>query len=180
MKGSLLLLLPQLGRLATAAPGGAAAPSCRFATQYTREQVLSDPDRFAQDLLYWEGKFHQNDVGLNTANGMSYDGTLIDPTTGEATAKHSFSAASKEALQVMLYAQAIAGNEGAAQFLSPEDPNAAPDIAAGFLEKKLETYLEFNSTNPGFGGFIPWYVANATPIEPTFDWVNRMPALDNG
>jgi hypothetical protein len=72
------------------------APDCRFSPDYTQQQVLSDPDKFIWDVLYWEGKFHQNNVGYNTANGMSYDGTLLDTTTGLATAKHPFSAASKE------------------------------------------------------------------------------------
>ena len=47
-------------------------------------------------MLYWEGQFHQNNVSYNTGNGMSYDGTEIDWTTGERTQKHPFSAASKE------------------------------------------------------------------------------------
>lgn len=71
-------------------------PSCRFATQYTQQQVLSNPNRFINDMLYWEGQFHQNNVSYNTGNGMSYDGTEIDWTTGERTNKHPFSAASKE------------------------------------------------------------------------------------
>jgi hypothetical protein len=72
-------------------------PPCRFAPKYTNDQVLHNPDQFAQDFLYWEGKFHQNDVGYNTANALTYDGTLLDWTTGEKTDKHPFSAASKEA-----------------------------------------------------------------------------------
>lgn len=79
-----------------AAPGYTPNPKCRFAPQFTQNDILKDPGPFAWDLLYWEGKFHQNNVGYNTANGMSYDGTLVDPTTGLATAKHPFSAASKE------------------------------------------------------------------------------------
>lgn len=72
------------------------APSCRFATQYNQQQVLGNPDNFINDMLYWEGQFHQNNVSYNTGNGMSYDGTEIDWTTGERTTKHPFSAASKE------------------------------------------------------------------------------------
>lgn len=85
--------------LATALPG---APqrhgerACRFAQQYSQQQILKDPSNFIQDVLYWEGRFHQNDVSYNSENGMSYDGTNIDWTTGEKTVKHPFSAASKE------------------------------------------------------------------------------------
>jgi hypothetical protein len=83
--------------LASALPSGQAkAPSCRFASQYTQQQVLRDPSKFINDMLYWEGQFHQNNVSYNTANGMSYDGTNIDWVTGERTVKHPFSAASKE------------------------------------------------------------------------------------
>ena len=57
---------------------------------------MDGPRDFILDMLYWEGKFHQNNVSYNTFNGMSYDGTLLDETTGLATAKHPFSAASKE------------------------------------------------------------------------------------
>lgn len=71
-------------------------PSCRFATQYTQRQVLQNPDHFINDMLYWEGHFHQNNVSYNTVNGMSYDGTNIDWDTGVRTNKHPFSAASKE------------------------------------------------------------------------------------
>src|SRR3982074_202206 len=69
-------------------------PACRFASHYSQQDVLNDPGSFIQDLLYWEGKFHQNNISYNTGNGMSYDGTQIDWTTGAATQKHPFSAAS--------------------------------------------------------------------------------------
>jgi hypothetical protein len=91
--------LPLL-RGSTALPNSNPQPShppCRFSEQYTQAQILNNVDDFISDVLFWEGKFHQNNVSLNTFNGMSYDGTLIDPTTGLATAKHPFSAASKEA-----------------------------------------------------------------------------------
>jgi uncharacterized protein (DUF2147 family) len=71
-------------------------PPCRFGLQWTQEDVLTKTDDFIWDLLYWEGKFHQNEVAYNTANGMTYDGTQLDWKTGERTKKHPFSAASKE------------------------------------------------------------------------------------
>lgn len=111
---------------------------------------------------------------------MSYDGTLLDETTGLATTKHPFSAASKEALQIMLYTHALAGSTKAARFLSPDDPGKARDVAFGIMGLKLKTYLRFNESFPGFGGFLPWYTADEVEISPTYDWVNRVPALDNG
>ncbi|KAL1966392.1 hypothetical protein VTN77DRAFT_4534 [Rasamsonia byssochlamydoides] len=158
------------------------APSCRFALQYNQSDILDDPTDFIMDLLYWEGQFHQNSVGYNTLNGMSYDGTQIDLTTGLATFQHNFSAPSKESLQFMIYAHAINGSQQAAQFLSPSNPAAAPDIAASILETKLATYLKFNETYPGFGGFLPWYnnAKDVQDISPAWNWVNLVPALDNG
>lgn len=71
-------------------------PPCRFVERYPQAEVVHNPSKFIYDMLYWEGKFHQNDVSYNTVNGMSYDGTNLDYTTGGKTAKHPFSAASKE------------------------------------------------------------------------------------
>jgi hypothetical protein len=80
----------------------------------------------------------------------------------------------------MLYTHALVGSRDAAQFLSPNDPSQAPDIAFNIMKLKLKTYLRFNATNPGFGGFLPWYTGDSMDITPTWDWVNRVPALDNG
>jgi hypothetical protein len=63
--------------------------------------VLKDPSGFEWQLLFWEGKFHQNNVSYNTANGMTYDGTQLNWTTGARTAKHPFSAASKEVIAIL-------------------------------------------------------------------------------
>jgi hypothetical protein len=80
----------------------------------------------------------------------------------------------------MLYARAIDGSPEAARFLSPNKPKHAPKIAFSIMEKKLKAYLRFNETHPGFGGAIPWMTTSEQDITPTYDWVNRVPALDNG
>lgn len=80
----------------------------------------------------------------------------------------------------MLYAHAIAGSRRAARFLSPAAPAKAPAIAASIMQTKLKTYLRFNQTYPGFGGFLPWMTTNTQDVTPTWDWVNRVPGLDNG
>ncbi|KUJ15856.1 putative GPI anchored protein [Mollisia scopiformis] len=155
-------------------------PKCRFSPTYTQQDILNDPASFISDILYWEGQYHQNNVSYNAHNGMSYDGTLLNETTGFPTAKHPFSAASKELLQIMLYTHALAGSHSAAQFLSPDEPRKARSIAFEIMSLKLQTYLKFNETYPGFGGFLPWYTGDSIEITPTYDWVNRVPALDNG
>lgn len=80
----------------------------------------------------------------------------------------------------MVYAHAIAGDSNAARFVYPWATDDAPQWAAAILTAKLRTYLAFNETFPGFGGFLPWFLANETSIRPTSDFVNRVPALDNG
>ena len=85
------------------------SPSCRFALKYSQNDILKDSRSFVSDYLYWEGKFHQNNVAYNTENGVSYDGTQLDWNTGEATLKHNFSAASKE---VSLLIRVIACYDG--------------------------------------------------------------------
>lgn len=80
----------------------------------------------------------------------------------------------------MLYTHAIAGSADAARFLSPDNPAAAPGMAASIMDTKLQTYLRFNETNPGFGGFLPWFMSSNQDLTPTWDWVNRVPGLDNG
>jgi hypothetical protein len=53
-------------------------------------------------------------------------------------------------------------------------------IAYDIMALKLQTYLKFNTSYPGFGGYLPWYTGDQIDILPTWDWVNRVPALDNG
>uniref|UniRef100_A0A8H7K666 Endo-beta-1,2-glucanase SGL domain-containing protein n=1 Tax=Bionectria ochroleuca TaxID=29856 RepID=A0A8H7K666_BIOOC len=156
------------------------APPCRFALKWSQEQVLEHTDDFVSDLLYWEGKFHQNDIAYNAENGMSYDGSQIDWVTGENTKKHTFSAASKEALQIMLYSRAIDGSAEAARFISPENPKSASGKVISIMEKKLKTYQRFNETYPGFGGALPWIATSTADVSPQDGWTNRVPGLDNG
>jgi hypothetical protein len=80
----------------------------------------------------------------------------------------------------MVYAHAVAGDLRAAQFVYPESLGDAPLIAAGYLSLKLQTYLKFNETYPGYAGFIPRFIADGTSIEPISNWLNRLPAVDNG
>lgn len=89
-----LILSASATPLATSKPAN--PPNCRFAHDYTQASILRNPEPFGQDLLYWEGKFHADNVGYNGNNGMTFDGTLLDQVTGLPTKKNAFSAASKE------------------------------------------------------------------------------------
>lgn len=188
---TLLLLLPTLLATTTSSSAAAAPPAppqpkppCRFAPLHTQSSILADPQPLTAALLHWEARFAQPGIGYNAANGLTYDGTLLDPLTGLAPAsgagRHNFSAASKEALHVMVLARAVAGSADAARFVAPEKPSEAGKVAAELLRAKLESYLEFNATFPGFGGFLPWFNNSRETVEPTGDWVGRVPGLDNG
>jgi len=165
-------------------------PSCRFAEQWTPERIISSPQSFEDQLLYWEGKFHQHNVSYNAANGMTFDGTLLDRVTGTHRVEglHTFSAASKESLHFMMLAHVIEGKPGAVRWIlsgegekNVENVEKARRVALGVLQKKWESYSQFNATFPGFGGFLPWFAhTEFTPLTPTWDWNNRVPALDNG
>ncbi|RDB22231.1 hypothetical protein Hypma_010743 [Hypsizygus marmoreus] len=162
--------------------------TCRFAQQYTTTSILRNPDAFERDLLHWEGMFHQDNVSYNAFNGMTYDGTLLNPVTGihDERGIHTFSAASKESLHFMLLAHVVEGHPGAVRWIlandgGGSDTEKARKLAIGLLEQKWTTYQEFNATYPGFGGFLPWFAnSGMTPLAPTWDWNNRVPALDNG
>ena len=159
-------------------------PPCRFAPSFTKKEIVNNPEPFIQDVLYWEGHWTKPGAGFKGANGMTYDGTLLNITTGlqwkEASGRHNFSAASKESLHVMVLAQALAGDASAARVVSPNAPAQAQEVAYGIMKTKLATYLAFNETYPGFGGILPWYNNTNPTIEPTSDWVDRVPGLDNG
>jgi hypothetical protein len=94
--GTLLALLGAAIAAPAESHGDNSPPPCRFALQWSQDQILAKTDEFIWDMLYWEGKFHQDGIAYNQVNGMSYDGSQIDWVTGERTEKHTFSAASKE------------------------------------------------------------------------------------
>lgn len=47
--------------------------------------------------------------------------------------------------------------------------------------KKVDTLIAFDKKYPGYGGFLPWFALNDDgTVTPTWDWINRVPSLDNG
>lgn len=162
--------------------GASGHSQCRFAPLYTASDIQSNPWPFLDDVLYWEGQFHAPNISYNAENGMSYDGSYLEIDTGlrNASLPKPFSAASKEAMQIMLYAKVISGDWKAEKYINFQHPEKSKAAVAEIMEKKLETYLKFNETYPGFGGWLPWFLADEKEIKPTADWENRIPALDNG
>ncbi|EME85913.1 uncharacterized protein MYCFIDRAFT_210360 [Pseudocercospora fijiensis CIRAD86] len=148
-------------------------PPCRFGPTYKEGDIIRIPSPLIQDVLFWDGQFVRPGIGYNHANGMSYDGTLLNQTTGIAPAhgfgRHNFSAASKESLHVMLLAQVLAGSKEAARVVSPISQKMAQKKAYEIMDQKLTTYLAFNETYPGFGGLLPWYNNTFARLTPTTD-----------
>lgn len=163
---------------------GASPHPCRFALEYTAEDLLSSPkiqQQFLEAIVYYEGQFHQDQIGYCAANGLTYDGRSINITSGEAAdGLHEFSASSKESLHVGLLALALNGSLLAQTFISPENPANYEQVAIDILTKKISSYEKFNQKYPGFGGFLPWFVNTCSDMSPTSDFASRTPALDNG
>lgn len=80
----------------------------------------------------------------------------------------------------MLLTHALAGNPQAAIFVYPANPSEAANLAFGILTKKLSTYIQFNTTYPGYGGFLPNFEIGNTSISPANDSNHKVSALDNG
>lgn len=80
----------------------------------------------------------------------------------------------------MLLALAIHGNAQAQTFIYSVNPGDAAHMAASILALKLDTYLAFNHTFPGFGGFLPEFEANVTAMRPAAGWLNKVSAADSG
>lgn len=80
----------------------------------------------------------------------------------------------------MLLALAINGSVPASTFVYRANPIEAPDIAAAILTTKLQTYLNFNGSYPGYGGFLPTFESNLTAIQPAYDTHFQVSAADNG
>ena len=132
-------------------------PACRFSHQYSQSDILSDPSSFIKDVMYWEGHFHSDSVGYNIANGMTYDGTLLNPTTGvhDVAGIHPFSAASKESLQIMTYAHALSGDPLAAIFHLPRRPFLRPQHGRRHHEGKARDVPEVQRDFPWLWRFPP-------------------------
>eukprot|EP01027_Heterolobosea_sp_BB2_P005234 GEZU01008021.1.p1 GENE.GEZU01008021.1~~GEZU01008021.1.p1 ORF type:complete len:336 (-),score=62.07 GEZU01008021.1:60-1019(-) len=177
----------------------AASPICRYAPNYTTQDLFSSEaarEEFRQLAAYWEGKFHQDGVGISFPAGLTYDGHGIDFETGELhVPPHLFSAPSKESIHVGMLALAIQGNPYARTFVGSTINNKNHDFskytnlgvdpvtaaALQVLDNKMSSYERFNAQYPGFGGFFPWYAVNDSGIFLLdSNWIDQVPGLDNG
>ncbi|KJE90716.1 hypothetical protein CAOG_08566 [Capsaspora owczarzaki ATCC 30864] len=167
---TLLLLL--LG-----APSEVAADSaCRFAGQYTTSQIYSDASLRAQFVSQWlsqEANFVRH-AGVDPLTGLTLDGQRLDVKTGLPLGlPHQFTAASKESLHLAILARVLWGDGRASVFYSVDE-------ALQVLDTKMTSLEKFAAKYPGFAGFLPWVYVVDGELTPTDDFVNKVPALDNG
>jgi hypothetical protein len=152
----------------------------RFAKRYTIDEVMNNPQKaeaFTHDYLAGESPYFA--VARNPESGLSFDGINLDPKTGKPLEVRNWSAPSKECLDIGLCIKALEGDAKAALVFSKDDPSKAPDMAADILRKKMDSYEKFQNENPGYGGFIPWFMSGKE-MKPTPDWDGQVPGLDNG
>uniref|UniRef100_A0A7S1MIX3 Endo-beta-1,2-glucanase SGL domain-containing protein n=1 Tax=Neobodo designis TaxID=312471 RepID=A0A7S1MIX3_NEODS len=170
-------------------------PACRFAPDYTSEQIWSDEavaKAFLDAHAAWEYDF-VNGLGVDPLTQLTYDGHRLDFETGEPLGlPHLFSAPSKESVHVGLLARYLADQaapEAAPRGNRSQAVFASVSAALATLGTKADSIERFNAEFPGFGGFLPWFAfrnetvdgANVTRVSPISPgWDNRVPALDNG
>lgn len=155
-------------------------PPYRFAVKYSVEEIMNRPEKaraFINDYLSTEANYFA--VARDEKSGLTYDGINLDIKTGKPLQIRDWSAPSKECLDMGICIKALVGDARAALVVSKDDPSRAPDIAAGILKKKIDSYERFYRENPGYGGFLPWFRVS-DPVKPMPDWEAQIPALDNG
>jgi hypothetical protein len=162
--------------------GAAPAPArgdaaCRFALDYTAAQLFSDAAAREQFVMQWlqgEAQFMRR-LGTHAPTGLTLDGQRLDVDSGLPFGPpHMFTAPSKESLHVAILARVLYGDPRAQALYSVDE-------ALALLAQKAASYAKFFAKYPGFAGFLPWVqVDDAGNVDPTPDFVNRVPALDNG
>jgi len=182
-----LLLVVLLCAICATVASQSSTPNCRFALSYTLEELWDNPtlqDQFLDDVMYWEGNFAKNYVGLNVHAGLTYDGHGLNYTTGELGQGllHYWSAASKESIHLMMLAKALQGNTKALRFICNNCTSTDDSLqyTLQIITNKITSYENWNTNFPGFGGFLPWFDVTDEGCVPNSGWTNQVPGLDNG
>ena len=118
-----------------------------------------------------EGKFLKSGVAYDAATGLTYDGQPIDPTTLLLSSNaRNWSSPSKEALFNHLMALALTNNTLAQYIFAVNSPTNVTNTVFDLLAKRIAAYQSFNTSNPGYGGFLTWFTISGGKITPTGDW----------
>jgi hypothetical protein len=161
---------------------GRGPETCRFATNYQCADFFNPKvvDEYMSHVMKWEGQFAQPGIGYDTKSGYTYDGHPLNYTTGGLYGEpHLFSAPSKESIHMGILALALDGNKHALEFTG----GMAKTVE--ILQLKINGYMKFNETYPGYGCFTPWvdFDAKAGIFKPLQSWSTpyyKVPSLDNG
>jgi hypothetical protein len=86
---SLLCLVAVILALAHVSPTCSAPikcqDGCRWAATFSAEQLLNNATaraHFIKTVMYWEGQFHQNNVGITMPSALTLDGHRLEVLTG--------------------------------------------------------------------------------------------------
>lgn len=166
----------------------AADNACRFATDYScnlfrsfdlnNDKIISD---YLDQVMQYEGQgFAQPGIGYDPKTGYTYDGHPINYNDATLYGEpHLFSAPSKESIHLGMLALALKGDKHALKF------TGGFEATLNMLRLKMDGYMAFNATYPGFGCFHPWVGFNleAGTFDPIDSWTKpyyKVPGLDNG
>lgn len=155
-------------------------PSWRFASKYSAEELKTSDQRsaaFLDDYLRHEAAFFAK--ARHPESGLTYDGWDLDSTSGQPVSARTFSAASKECLDLGLCVKALYGDPMISKVVSPDDPNKAPEVAADILAKKLKSFQAYRQEYPGFAGQVTWFHSGES-MRPVEGWKDAIPTLDMG
>lgn len=152
--------------------------NCRFAELYRTADLFASESLRQEFLLQHASmeSFFMKTIGLDQSTQLTRDGNPLDLMTGLANdAPHMFSAPSKESLHVAVLASVLDQNS------SISNQTYTISEALTVLEAKVTSMERFHAKYPGFGGFMPWVAYDGEGnVNPTWDWQNRVPSLDNG
>lgn len=158
------------------APGN----SYNFADDYTIHQLMTNPAKakeFEARYLLQEHEYFKQ--ARHPVSGLTYDGIQLDEKTGKPVTPRAWSAPSKECLDLAVCIKALGGNKKAAMVVAKGKKGKARKEAARIMEQKIDTYWDFYKKNPGYGGYLPWFLSDDR-LTPSADWEGEAPGLDNG
>lgn len=143
-------------------------------------EVVRSPEAasaFLRDYITREARFFR--IARDPVSKLTFDGVMVDPATGAATTLRHWSAPSKESLDIAILLKALGGHPLAVDLVGEGDPGKARSAAVDILRGKLVSYEAFQRKYPGYGGMMPWFFSGRQ-AEPTQDWLDKVPGLDNG
>jgi hypothetical protein len=152
----------------------------RFAMDYSIGEIIKNFEgaaSFEREYIRQEAHFFA--IARNPSSMLSYDGWNLNKESGIPDTVRYWSAPSKESLDIALCIKAITGDERARLLFADGDEEKTEMLALQVLKGKLDSYNSFYERYPGYGGFLPWFLAGAEMV-PTDDWTGEIPGLDNG